>query len=584
MGLFSPSTTIQLWLTRQVRGIPLLFVLVVPFALQTLATVGLTSYLLLRQGQQAIRETSIRSADEVSDWLQPYLAEYLRVPHLVNQINADAVRLKLLPDITPQNMDQLEAYLGQQIQRFPGISRVEIGTPQGGVVGAAQLDLGQTVVYHTEKLEPGRPLVYAFNQKGDRLPFQLITHDDDDDVQPRFWLTTAAQEKKATWHNVHLFQQTAIKPPLPAISASLPLYDPKGYLQAVLATHITLDKLSQHLSQFNHGKTGEIFIIERSGLLVASSTKESPFLKRGQQFERRKATHSLYPLISESAQHIQEMLTTSAQIQTQTSFDYQGQNGNSIFVQVTPLQDSFGLDWLTVVVLPKASMMAYLYTGNQAALWLSLASLAVSLALGLLTARWIAYPILRLTQISKSAALGEWNFPVRENSKIAETEILIRSFNQMAKDIERSLDQAKTSLQESNNKFTPIYQMGPDAIAIISISEGRCLDVNDYFLAITGYRREDVIGRKTGDLNLIVDFEQEIQLQQLLAANLSFRNFEFSARVQSGEIHTFLLSGDVLQLQGQPCLLTVAKDITVYKQAETLSSSCQKSTLTLLKD
>ncbi|MFM7447892.1 MAG: PAS domain S-box protein [Leptolyngbyaceae cyanobacterium] len=583
MGLFSPSTTIQLWLTRQVRGIPLLFVLVVPFALQTLATVGLTSYLLLRQGQQAIRETSIRSADEISDWLQPYLTEYLRVPHLVNQINADAVRLRLLPDITPQNTNQFEAYLGQQIQHFPGVSRIEIGTPQGSVVGAAQLDLGQTVVYHTEKLGPGQPLVYAFNQKGDRLPLQLIAHDDGD-VQPRSWLTIAAQEKKPTWHNVQLFQQTAIKPPLPAISASLPLYDAKGHLQAVLATHITLDKLSQHLSQFNHGKTGEIFIIERSGLLVASSTKESPFLKRSQQFERRKATHSVYPLISESAQYVQELLTTSAQIQTQTSFDYQGQNGNSVFVQVTPLQDAFGLDWLTVVVLPKASMMTYLYTGNQTALWLSLASLAVSLALGLLTARWVAYPILRLTQISKSAALGEWNFPVKENSKIAETEILIRSFNQMAKDIERSLDQAKTSLQESNNKFTPIYQMGPDAIAIISIPEGRYLDVNDYFLAITGYRREDVIGRKTVDLNLIVDFEQEIQMQRLLAANVSFRNFEFSARVQSGEIHTFLLSGDVLQLQGQPCLLTAAKDITEYKQSEVLSSSCHKSALTLLKD
>lgn len=583
MGLFSPSTTIRLWLTHQVRGIPLLFVLVVPFALQTLATVGLTSYLLLRQGQQAIRESSIRSADEISDWLQPYLTEYLRVPHLVNQINADAVRLRLLPDITPQNTNQLEAYLGQQIQHFPGVSRIEIATPRGGLVGAAQLDLGQTVVYHTEKLGRGEPLVYAFDQKGDRLPLQLIAHDDGD-VQPRSWLTTATQEKKPIWHNVQLFQQTAIKPPLPAISASLPLYDIRGHLQAVLATHITLDKLSQHLSQFNHGKTGEIFIIERSGLLVASSTKESPFLKRGQQFERRKATHSVYPLISESAQHIQEMLTTSTQIQTQTSFDYQGQNGNSIFVQITPLRDAFGLDWLTVVVLPKASMMTYLYTGNQTALWLSLASLAVSLGLGLLTARWIAYPILRLTQISKSAALGEWNFPVRENSKIAETEILIRSFNQMAKDIERSLDQAKTSLQESSNKFTPIYQMGPDALAIISIPEGLYLDVNDYFLAITGYRREEVIGRKTGDLSLIVDFEQEIRIQQLLAANVSFRNFEFSARLRSGEVHNFLLSGDVLQLQGQPCLLTVAKDITEYKQVEVVSNSCHNGTLTLLKD
>ncbi|HEY9751331.1 MAG TPA: PAS domain S-box protein, partial [Coleofasciculaceae cyanobacterium] len=463
--------------------------------------------------------------------------------------------------------------------------RIEIVTPQGGVVGSAQLDLGQTVIYHTEKLGPGRPLVYTFNQKGDRPALELITLNDE--VQPRSWLTAAVHAKKATWQNVHLFQlqQTATnKPSLSAISASLPLYDAKGHLQAVLVTHVTLDKLSQHLSQINHGKTGEIFIIERSGLLVASSTKESLFLKRGQQFGRRKATHSVYPLISESAQHIQEMLTTSAQIQTQTSFDYQGQNGNSIFVQVTPLRDAFGLDWLTVVVLPKASMMTYLYTGNQTALWLSLASLAVSLGLGLLTARWIAYPILRLTQISKSAALGEWNFPVRENSKIAETEILIRSFNQMAKDIERSLDQAKTSLQESSNKFTPIYQMGPDALAIISIPEGRYLDVNDYFLAITGYRREEVIGRKTGDLSLIVDFEQEIQIQQLLAANVSFRNFEFSARLRSGEVHSFLLSGDVLQLQGQPCLLTVAKDITEYKQVEVVSNSCHNGTLTLLKD
>jgi hypothetical protein len=80
-------------------------------------------------------------------------------------------------------------------------------------------------------------------------------------------------------------------------------------------------------------------------------------------------------------------------------------NARHQFVQVTPWQDEFGLDWLVIVVVPESDFMAQINANTRTTILLCFAALGVASVLGIYTSRWIARPILRLSQASKAIAI-----------------------------------------------------------------------------------------------------------------------------------------------------------------------------------
>ena len=68
-------------------------VLIVPFVLQIVGTVGLVGYLSYKNGQQAVNEVASQLLREISDRTADHISTYLKTPHLINSTNADAIRL-----------------------------------------------------------------------------------------------------------------------------------------------------------------------------------------------------------------------------------------------------------------------------------------------------------------------------------------------------------------------------------------------------------------------------------------------------------------------------------------------------------
>jgi hypothetical protein len=73
--------------------VPLRTVLIVPFVLQIVGTVGLVGYLSWRNGQQAVNDVASQLRREISDHTSDRISTYLKTPHLINSTNADAIRL-----------------------------------------------------------------------------------------------------------------------------------------------------------------------------------------------------------------------------------------------------------------------------------------------------------------------------------------------------------------------------------------------------------------------------------------------------------------------------------------------------------
>ncbi|MFB2981101.1 GAF domain-containing protein [Microseira sp. BLCC-F43] len=120
----------------------------------------------------------------------------------------------------------------------------------------------------------------------------------------------------------------------------------------------------------------------------------------------------------------------------------------------------------------------------------------------------------------------------------------------------------EAALRESEEKFSKAFRSSPSAIAIASFPEGRLIDINDNFSSISGYDREEVIGRTALELNFWVNLEDRLRSIQMLQNQGAIRNFEFQFRKKSGEIVVGLYSAERIVLGGQECILLVVTDIS----------------------
>jgi PAS domain S-box-containing protein len=107
------------------------------------------------------------------------------------------------------------------------------------------------------------------------------------------------------------------------------------------------------------------------------------------------------------------------------------------------------------------------------------------------------------------------------------------------------------------------------AIVVSTLADGRILEVNDSFVNLLGYARDEMIGQTSAALGLWVDPEQRAQLTAALAAGQPLRDFEATVRTKSGAERQVLAAVTVIEIDRHACLLTQAYDVTAYRQVET---------------
>jgi len=136
------------------------------------------------------------------------------------------------------------------------------------------------------------------------------------------------------------------------------------------------------------------------------------------------------------------------------------------------------------------------------------------------------------------------------------------------KRVEQKQDRLIEDLTQSQQHFQTLFNWTPSAVGISTVAEGRFCNVNDGFSRLTGYTREEVIGRTTLELGLWVDpLERATVLREILEQGY-LHNQEGLLRTKSGEIRSLMVSVDSIQLGSTPCLIYLAHDITERKRAE----------------
>jgi PAS domain S-box-containing protein len=127
--------------------------------------------------------------------------------------------------------------------------------------------------------------------------------------------------------------------------------------------------------------------------------------------------------------------------------------------------------------------------------------------------------------------------------------------------------QMEKALRESEEKFSAAFRSSPDMMCIVNLRDGKYTDVNDSFVHVLGYSREELIGHQADEFNLWQNPEEAEKMTRLMQEQGEVKHEEYHFRTKSGEMRTWLCSADTLTIGGDPCMLAVATDITERKKA-----------------
>ncbi|MCW8891848.1 MAG: PAS domain-containing protein, partial [Deltaproteobacteria bacterium] len=128
--------------------------------------------------------------------------------------------------------------------------------------------------------------------------------------------------------------------------------------------------------------------------------------------------------------------------------------------------------------------------------------------------------------------------------------------------------EAEAELRESEEKFRVAFSTSPDAIMLTKLEDGKCIEVNEGFLQLTGYTTDEVIGKETLEFNLWRNPENRNQLIKGIKEKGFIKNLEAEFVAKNGGIIYGLMSGRAIEISGEKFILTVTRDISERKLAE----------------
>ncbi|MGF1534978.1 MAG: ATP-binding protein, partial [Elainellaceae cyanobacterium] len=428
-------------------------VLITTVVAQITLAVGLTGWLSFLNGQRAVNLLASQVSQETTARIQQRVDKFLYAPHLFHQINETLVQGDAL-DLSDQA--SLRDIFRRQLQLSEIFSSIYYGSEEGDFFGVQRRGDGRLVFWErTAQTAPNRRTLALDDEGNPGAVLRVQPYD----PRKRPWYEKTRRTQEPTWSEVYPFASQEY--PLLGITATVPVFE-GDRLQGVLAVDLTLAQISDFLSQLQVGLTGQAFIVERSGELIATSAEERPFLTAtndagAEELQRLPAIDSGNPLTQTTTQALVDRfgglgnITESAQLRIDV-------DGARQLVEVLPIQD-VGLDWLVVVVIPESDFMAQIYHNTRVTLLLCLLSLALATLVAIRTSRWITRPVQQLAEAAQGLTERQWqqHWPTQTR----EIGALAQAFQHMA----RQLQQSFTSLESKNAELKQLDQIKDEFLA-----------------------------------------------------------------------------------------------------------------------
>ena len=140
------------------------------------------------------------------------------------------------------------------------------------------------------------------------------------------------------------------------------------------------------------------------------------------------------------------------------------------------------------------------------------------------------------------------------------------------------------ALRRTEAMLSTAFRSSPDAFSINIFPNGPYLEINEGFTRLTGYSREETIGKVPTQLNLWVDPADVAEVRSTVSRTGDVRDVEFRFRTKTGEIRVGLMSASLIELDSRTCALVVVRDITARKEAENILRTSEERFRSLVQN
>lgn len=127
---------------------------------------------------------------------------------------------------------------------------------------------------------------------------------------------------------------------------------------------------------------------------------------------------------------------------------------------------------------------------------------------------------------------------------------------------------AEKALRLSEETFSKAFRSSPSGIFIATLAEGRLLDVNDSFLRHTGFAPSDIVGRTLSEIRFFKPDDQNDRILKRLSAERRVRQLEIDFTGKNTEKRLGIVSAEIVDLGGAPCMLAALEDVTESRRLE----------------
>ena len=150
-------------------------------------------------------------------------------------------------------------------------------------------------------------------------------------------------------------------------------------------------------------------------------------------------------------------------------------------------------------------------------------------------------------------------------TKRKETEAALQDLNET---LEQRVGERTEALEHSEQRFLQAFYANPIPACMTTLGRETFVDVNDAYLTLTGYSRDEVVGKTSHELSMWSSPEDQQMLRVVQRDGRGFNNVELKVRTKEGNVRDILISAAVIQLDGRHGYLRMFYDITERKRTE----------------
>jgi HAMP domain-containing protein len=436
-----------------IRRISLRALLLVPLVLQLAVTAGLISLVSYQGRQWAANDLASRSQQRASRQVADYLSTYLRTPQQVIALMADAVASGQLD---PNDRAAVTQQLWFLHRLFPDAPYLNFGWANGDFIGLGQTDNASREVFLEVAQAASIQRLEQIRLNGSGQPAGLERTKPFADFRSDGWYREPLEAGRAVWTPIYNWVDA---PEVMAMGAGMPIRR-QGQVIGVAGVDVFLSNICHFLSGLPISRSGEIYIVESNGTLVADTSGRLPFAIVGGRGIRQRAQDSANPMIRGTARALAQghggfqALSRPQQLRV-------GLSRGEALVRIDPYRDAQGLDWRIVVVIPEEDVYGNLRQEALSQLGFSLVAILISGAIALLVVEFVIRRLDRLVQSSDAMVDGDLSQNV-ELGSIQEMARLAASFNGMAERLRRSF----STLRARNREILRLADQLRDALTL----------------------------------------------------------------------------------------------------------------------